>query len=297
MAAASHHANCVTKANDSTFAHIYCARWRIGFTYLLTAVENIVELLYPLAIGFAINGLLIKQASALWPLAALWFGHIVLAAARQLYDTRLFAPLYAGLAVDMASAQRGAGQSAGEVTARVDMAHDYVEFFETDVPRLGAVAISLIGGVALLTSFDLLAGAIVAALLLPVAAINLWLARHSYRLNRSINDQQELQVDVIALAGLRPLKRHFGRIARWRIHLSNADAASWTLAETITLGAVLLVLWRLAGLPDATAGGIFAGVAYLLQVIDSLDHAPDATQQISRLVDIRRRMRASEVTG
>jgi ABC-type multidrug transport system fused ATPase/permease subunit len=293
--ASTSHTDCIAREDDSLFAHMRCARWRIGFTYGLTAIENIVELLYPLAIGFAINGLLAQQPSTLWPLAALWFGHIVLAAGRQLYDTRLFAPLYAGLAVDMANAQRSAGQSAGEVTARVDMAHEYVDFFETDIPRLGAVAISLIGGVALLTSFDPLSGGIVAALLLPVAAINLWLARRSIRLNRSINDQQEQQVDVIALAGLRPLKRHFGRIARWRIRLSNADAASWTLAETITLGAVLLVLWRLAGLPDATAGSIFAGVAYLLQVIDSLDHAPDATQQISRLIDIRRRMGMSGV--
>jgi ABC transporter transmembrane region len=292
MASAPERAACLDDSSNFATAHIGCARWLIGFTYLLTAAENILELLYPLAIGFGINGLLADRPTDLWPLAALWFGHILLAAARQLYDTRLFAPLYAELAVDMASAQRGTGQSTGEVAARIDMARDYVEFFETDVPRLGAVAINLIGGVALIASFDLVSGGIVAALLLPVAAINLWLARRSYRLNRSINDQQELQVDIIALAGLRPLKRHFGRIARWRIRLSNADAASWSLAETITLGAVLLVLWRLAGLPDASAGSIFAGVAYLLQVIDALDHAPDAVQQISRLVDIRRRMQS-----
>lgn len=293
MATAPARAACLEDSSNFATAHIGCARWRIGFTYALTAAENILELLYPLAIGFGINGLLADRPTDLLALAALWFGHILLAAARQLYDTRLFAPLYAGLAVDMAHAQREAGQPTGEVAARVEMARDYVQFFESDVPRLGAVAISLIGGVVLIAHFDRVSGGIVAALLLPVAAINLWLARRALRLNRAINDQQEQQVDVIAHAAARPLKRHFGRIARWRIRLSNADAASWSLAETITLGAVLLVLWRLAGLTDASAGGIFAGVAYLLQVIDALDHVPEAVQQIGRLLDIRRRMQAA----
>jgi len=144
--------------------------------------------------------------------------------------------------------------------------------------------------VVLLFFYDFISGAMIAGLLLPVAAINIWLARRSFQLNRAINDQQERQVEVITLGLLRGLKRHFGRIVRWRIHISNADAAAWTAAETLTMLAVLAVIWRLAGLPDANAGDIFAGVAYLLRIIDALDLLPGAVQRIGRLADIRRRM-------
>lgn len=281
---------CQSAEPQSSFLHVRRARWRIVATYALTGVENGFDLLYPLLIGMAINGLLGGDRLALVPLAGLWSAHIVVAAVRQLYDTRLFARLHADVATEMTMTQRAAGKASGEISARVDMAREFVDFLEMEVPQLATVLFSLVGGVVLLLVYDPVSGGIIAGLLLPVAAINFWLARRAFRLNRAINDQQERQVEVISLGLLRGLKRHFGRIVRWRIHISNADAAAWSAAELLTMAAVLAVIWRLAGLPGANAGDIFAGVAYLLRIIDALDHVPTAMQQIGRLADIRRRV-------
>lgn len=84
--------------------------------------------------------------------------------------------------------------------------------------------------------------------------------------------------------------------ARCRIGFTYLLTAAENILELLyPLAGGLAIDGLLVGLPYASVGSIFAGVAYLLQAIDALDHAPDAVQQISRLIDIRRRMQTGRV--
>lgn len=270
---------------------IRSSRGRIAFTYLLTLFENAFELMYPWAIGIAINGLLVGREEMLVPFVAIWLAHILLGGCRQLYDTRLFSSIHAAMAADIVTLQRQQGEPVSEVSARVEMTREFTEFLESEVPIILAALISLVGSVVLLVLYDIWAGLVMLALLAPVGFINAVMGRQALRANNDLNSRWENQVNVISTGRAGPVRAHFGRLARLRIRLSDMDAASWTLAEFLTLVAISLVLLRIASLPGVLAGDIFASLAYVIRIADSIDEIPGVVQQIGRLIDIRRRIR------
>ncbi len=271
---------------------IKARRAQISFTYLLTLIENAFELMYPWAIGIAINGLLVDKWQLLIPLVAIWLTHILVGGLRQLYDTRLFSRLYAAMATDIMSLQRDDGEDVSQVSARVDMAEEFVDFFETEMPVIFATITSLLGSLALLFFYDVWSGLIIAALFLPIGMINFMTGRRALKMNEAYNDQWEKEVTIIKAAHPRRGRVHFGRLAQWRIRLSDIEALSWTSTGVLTLGAVILVLVRVADIPGVLAGDIFASLAYVLRIEQSLDRVPETVQQVGRLIDIRDRIRS-----
>ena len=113
-------------------------RWRIALTYGVTLLENLFYLLYPWTIGLAIDGLLAgKGPWSLVPLVVIWGLHIVVGAARQVYDTWVFARIHAEIATGTIARQRAAGMGTTEIAARSVMSRELVDFFEREVPDPG----------------------------------------------------------------------------------------------------------------------------------------------------------------
>ncbi|QKG71016.1 ABC transporter six-transmembrane domain-containing protein [Erythrobacter mangrovi] len=268
-------------------------RLQIGLTYTALGIENIFDLIYPLLIGIAINGLLSGDHLSLVPLAGVWLAHIAVAALRQLYDTRLFSGIYVEVASGLAKRNVEEDGDLSRTSAHIVMTQDVVDFYEFDIPSIATVSISLLGAIALMFAYDVLSGLLVLCLLVPAGVVNRWLGKRSLRLNRILNNQYERQIDVLALRRHSAIQHHFGRVRSHRVGLSDAEAKSWSLLETVTLVVSLAVITRLASLPDASAGSIFAGVSYLLRIIAELDRVPELIQKIARLADIKRRLAAS----
>jgi formate hydrogenlyase subunit 3/multisubunit Na+/H+ antiporter MnhD subunit len=63
---------------------------RMSLTWALTIFETALIALVPLFIGFAIDGLLAQQTSALFQLAGVMAALIVVSVIRRIYDTRIF---------------------------------------------------------------------------------------------------------------------------------------------------------------------------------------------------------------
>jgi ABC-type multidrug transport system fused ATPase/permease subunit len=265
-------------------------RWQIGLTYSVLVIENVFDLLYPLLIGIAINGLLVGEPMSLAPLAAIWFAHILIGAARQVYDTRLFSAIHANVAGDLAARIDHPDDDLSRVSAHISMSQNVVDFYEIDIPSIATVLIALIGAIILMFFYDVIAGWMVLGLMIPATIVNLWLGKRSLRLNRMLNNQYERQVANLASRRPAGIGLHFARLRKFKIGLSNAEAFSWSAIETFTLLVSIAVIARLAMLPDATAGSIFAGVAYLLRIIAELDRVPELIQKLARLTDIRRRL-------
>ncbi|MFO1075569.1 MAG: ABC transporter six-transmembrane domain-containing protein [Geminicoccaceae bacterium] len=280
----------------STIATVFRAeRWPLAVTYAVTLVENLFTLLYPWTTGLAIDGLLAGQGlRALVPLVAIWLLHVLVGAARQVYDTRVFARLHAALATAMVARQRAAGIAATEIAARTVMARELVDFFERELPVMATALIGLVGGVALLLLYDLGVGLIVAALLVPLLTIYLLFGRRAARLNLALNDETEREGGLIALGRLRPLASHFRRRGRLRVQLSNAEAWSWSLVELCSITAVVLMLLRATSLPEVRAGDLYAMISYVWRVLECLDQVPMLVQRYARLLDIRRRLELGE---
>ena len=266
-------------------------RWRIALTYGVTLLENLFHLLYPWTIGLAIDGLLAGQGfRVLVPLVAIWSAHILVGAARQVYDTWVFARVHAAIATATIARQRVAGIDTTEIAARSVMSRELVDFFEREVPTLMTSALGLLGGIAMLFWYDRLVGLVVTLWMVPVLVIYAVMGRRAHRLNRDLNDETEREVDLIERRRFAPLASHFRRRGRLRVRLSNAEATSWSLVELFSITAVVLVLLRMTSLPGIQAGALYAMLAYVWRVLECLDQAPTLVQRFARLLDIRRRL-------
>ena len=131
-----------------------------------------------------------------------------------------------------------------------------------------------------------------ALLFVPVAIINRRNMRRSLMLNERLNNQLEHEVQVIEAAQEGTVTHHFAEVRTWRIKLSDADAFNWTAIEALSILVFLLVLLRVAYMPNADVGTIFAIFVYVWRLMEKLDMMPQIVQQLMRLKDIRLRIEA-----
>jgi len=267
-------------------------RWRIGLTYALTVLEDLLELSYPWATGIAINGLLAQDYKMITPLMVAWLLHTAISCGRQMYDTRLYTRIYNTVVIDTVLRQRQVGIEPTKVAARSAMSREFVTFFEKDMPVVINTLVGIVGSAAILFYYDIPVGAIAALLFIPVAIINRRYMRRSLMLNEGLNNQLEHEVQVIDAAQEAAVTRHFSEVRGWRIKLSDADALNWTAIEALSILVFILILFRVAYMPDVTVGAIFAMFVYVWRLMEKLDMMPQIVQQLMRLKDIRRRIEA-----
>jgi hypothetical protein len=267
-------------------------RWRIALTYGLTMVEDLLELSYPWATGLAINGLLAHDYRMAVPIMVAWMLHTAVGGGRQMYDTRLYTQVYNAIVVDTVLRQRQAGIEPTAVAARSTMSREFVTFFEKDMPVVINAVVGIVGSAAILFYYDLLVGAAVTLLFVPVAIINRNYMRRSLALNAGLNNQLEEEVRIIDGSERQPVVDHFAAVRDWRIKLSDADAFNWTFIEVLSMLVFLLVLTRVVYLPNPEAGTIFAMFFYVWRLMEKIDLSPQIVQQLMRLKDIRRRIEA-----
>jgi hypothetical protein len=267
-------------------------RWRIAFTYVLTVIEDLLELSYPWATGLAINGLLAQDYRMIAPVMIAWVLHTAIGCGRQMYDTRLYTEVYNTIVIDTVLRQRQSGIEPTRVAARSAMSRELVTFFEKDMPVVLNAVVSIVGSTAILFYYDLVIGAVAALLFIPVAILNRGYMRRSLMLNEGLNNQLEHEVQVIARAQEGAVAGHFAEVRAWRVKLSDADAFNWTAIEGLSILVFLLVLLRVAHMPGADVGSIFAIFVYVWRLMEKLDLMPQIVQQVMRLKDIRRRIEA-----
>lgn len=276
----------------SPLRHLQSRRLRILFTYTLSFFENICELLYPWAIGAAVNGLIAGDAKWIWPLIILWIVHVIIGLARQLYDTRLFSRLNADMSVRAVELQRAGGVSVGRISARVEMIEELIVFLEEDFPLILAATVNLLGALLFLFLYDGLSGLVFIGLFVPIAVINFATGRRAYETNKLLNSEWERQVNAINDRRKRRWRLHFGRMAKWRIRLSDLNAISWSSAQLLVMISAVFILLRSTSLPGFQAGDILAMLAYAFIIEQRVDEIPDIVQQSGRLADIVRRIKS-----
>ncbi|WP_094592397.1 ABC transporter six-transmembrane domain-containing protein [Vulcanococcus limneticus] len=265
-------------------------RLAITGTYTLTLLENLCMLAYPALTGLAVDGLLKYSYQGLSALIAVWLVHLFTSFVRQRYDTRVFMGIYARLAVNTVAEQSDRGHSTSIVSARVEMMRDMVGFFEADVPAMFSQVVTVIGSLVMLFTYDIEAGFIATAVLLPTALVNAWYWRRARQLHRGLNDQIEREIEDIQTARVLRLRRHFGRVRRWNVHLSDSESWTWTVTELATIVALVIILIDFTRSPSFSAGAIYAVLAYVFDYVEGLDNAPALVNSLARLQDIQTRL-------
>jgi hypothetical protein len=259
-------------------------------TYGLTIVEQVCWLAYPALIGVAVDRLLVRQRAGVLPLIVVWLLHLSVSFVRQRYDTRAFSQIHAQLAQTVVLAQRGRGESLSVVSGRARLSREVVDFLEVELPAIARDLLVIGGALAMLFFYDWRCGLISTAALLPALWINLRFAPAAERFNRGLNDQVEREVCVIERGRDWQIQRHFRILARWRIALSDAEAWAWSGAELCMLAALVAVLIVFTDSGAASAGAIYAVVAYQIDLIEGLSDVPTVVSNLGRLRDIGERL-------
>jgi ABC-type multidrug transport system fused ATPase/permease subunit len=265
-------------------------RGRILVTYMVTLAENLFELFYPSLTGLAVNGLLRHDFAGLGLLLGVWLAHTVTGVFRQSYDTRVFSLIYTDLATRTVSEQEIKGVCTSQIVARSSLSREFVNFFERDVPATVNSVFGLLGALVLLLFYDVWSAVFCLLLLIPLAILNRSYSRRTLTLNKRLNDQLEREVTVLTRRMPSRVFGHYRLLAKWRIHLSNAEAMNWGMMELFSIGLSAAVIIRIASLPHIAPGTIYAMLAYLWNFIASLNNVPALVQQLSRLKDIAQRM-------
>lgn len=203
-------------------------------TFGLLGLENALFLVYPLLGGFAIDAMLKGDALAASSYALMVLAFYAVGALRRAVDTRVFSIVYARLAAEVAADQHGRGESASRVVARVDLAREFVGFFQDHLPMLATSVISIFGAVAMLAWLNPWLGlASSLALALVLVALPAF-ARHNEGLQARVNDQREREVDVLSHG--RAVLRHFTLLSRLQVRLSDLEAGAYMALGLIAGG-------------------------------------------------------------
>ncbi len=269
--------------------HVRPHRGALALSYGAAVIENTFELLYPFAIGLAVDGLLDGSWGGVTVFVVLSLAHTCLGVARQWYDTRLFNRMYAEFATDLVEGQRAEGVATTSVVARTLLADEYVDFLRSGVDAAITAGFAVLGSLVMLSFYDPLLGLVAAAVALPITVINRRLMRRSAGIYRALNDQSEREVSLIARGSVKEVRRHFGVIAGHWNRLSDAEGISWGVVDVFALGLAVFALVRATGTSEEI-GAIFATIAYVWAYIGGFDQVPGVLQRLSNLADIRRRL-------
>lgn len=270
-------------------SHVRRHRGALAVTYGGAVLENAFELLYPFAIGLAVDDLLGDSYRGLVVFVAVSLAHTLVAVLRQRHDARSFNRLYTDMATDLVEQQRARGVATTSVVARTVLVGEYVDFLQVAVVAAITAAFAVVGSLIMLFVYDVQLGLVAALTAVPVVVLNRRLMRRSSRIYRPLNDESEREVSTIDRGSTDEVRQHFKVIARHWVRLSDAEATSWGIVDLLALA---LSVFALIHVTDRAGevGTIFAVIAYVWSYLGGFDQVPSVLQRMSNLGDIRRRL-------
>lgn len=269
-------------------------RRKISVTWALLSAEQISELLFPLAIGFSVDQLLIGSYTGLATLAGLCVAVLAFGAGRRFYDTRAYASIYRDLAMSLVRQKRKYGASTTQVTAQVNLLFEVVEYFENSLPSLFAIFIGLLGSSVMLGLLDVRLLFCCLAATLLIAIIYLLSEKRIFTYNRRQNDEFEQQVDVLESNRRRRVDLHFGRLMKWKIKLSDLETVNFSMVWIVLTGLLLGSLVLIVSNDSFSYGLKITSIMYVFEFVDMVMGFPVFYQEIIRLREIMQRLSGGE---
>lgn len=263
-------------------------RRKVGVTWLMVIVENILLALLPLFIGYSIDSLMAGEHHDLITLAIILTALIVLSVLRRFYDTRAYGDIRVEIGLQAGSQLRH--QPITTRNARLTMSREIVDFLEDDLPPLLTAIIQLTVSIVILSGFNYWLGlcAVVAGILMLLVYSGFH--QQFMGLNAKLNTQMERQVNVLSCLPLSGLRTHLNKLKRREIHLSDTEAIVYGLIFLLLFGFVVINLLLTTQLLTPSSGMLFSIVTYSLEFVEAAIMLPITLQTLSRLSEINQRL-------
>ncbi|MBT3313058.1 MAG: hypothetical protein HN390_00455 [Anaerolineae bacterium] len=259
---------------------------KVSFTFFLVLFEAILDLLYPLFIGFAINDLLEKSYSGIYALAGLGILGLLIGSGRRFYDTRAYTSIYITLSEEMVLRERENKSSISKISARSSLLTEFVEFLENSVPTIVSSVIGVVGILIVVATLSIPVFWACTLLFLLMVLIYVFSGNKNFIYNKGYNNEIENMVNALSAEGTEAMRAHYKSLIGWNIKLS--DLETWNYAALWTGIIGLLVYAPIAVINSGTTnyGAIFSILMYVFQFVEGLVSLPLFIQQIIRLQEI-----------
>lgn len=263
---------------------------RLTVTFGLLAIESSGELLFPLAIGFAIDDLLADRYEGLVYLIVLGVFVIMIGAVRRLIDSRFYASIFVELGSELS--QSSSPLPPSKKSAQLGLLNEIVEFLENSMPDVITYLVGLVGTIFIL--FKLNVEVAIACLIASMLTVGVYLITSSktVRLNSGWNDEFEKRVDIISSNKDEQIVSHLQRFMRWNIRLSDLETINYSVTWLTAIGLLGFTVVN-ATIETAEYGLIFSVVMYVFQYIEGYTEVPSHYQQWLRLAEISERINVS----
>lgn len=263
-------------------------KWKFIFNFLLILTESLIDLLFPLFIGFAIDGAIKGDHLGAIQLGGLGLVLILIGGGRRYFDSRFYAQVYRKLGLQILSKMKDAPTS--KKTARLGMIEEVVEFMENSLPELVANIIGIVGVVIIIAGLNIqvFLWSLVATFL--VFLIYYLTRNKTVRLNSGYNDEIEQQVNTIDTNDEALLDAHLKNLMKWNIKLSDLEVLNFSLSWVVLISFLVTSIILAAGSGEVTYGALFALVMYVFQYIGSVIALPFYYQTWLRLSEIGQRL-------
>lgn len=264
-------------------------KFKISFTISLVLLEGYLFVLFPLYIGYAIDGLLNDSFIGLYKLGTLGVGELIVGAARRFYDSRIYAKIYEELGSKVITDDTVSTTSI--LTARVNMFKELVEFFENTFPELFHSVINLMGTIVILYSFStniFLGCLLLVALIILVFGVT---TKRTILYNHHYNNALEEQVNVIEKREPKRIRLYMKDLMRWNIKLSDLETINFSIVWLSMIGLLIYSIVETVN-ADGTIlyGAVLSVVMYVFQFAESSLGIPEHYQEWLRLNEISSRL-------
>ncbi|MCF2873376.1 MULTISPECIES: ABC transporter six-transmembrane domain-containing protein [unclassified Tenacibaculum] len=278
--------------NDFSIGAIFKKyKWKISFTFLLLILENISKVLQPLVLGIAINDLINGSNKGLWLFTGLYLIGFAIGTIRRYYDTRAYTFIYTNVASEIAETQNKKGIEVSAIAARSALVKELVDFFEHDVTQAFTSAISVVGALIMLAVFDLWIFGGCLLTIIVIILIYTFSTKRIYNYNIGLNDELEHRINVLETRERTGIFNHFKKIAKWLVKMSDLETVNFSIIEIVLFILAIYALYASASAVNATAGGIFSVLTYVLEFSGGVFMLPIIFQQIIRLQEISTRLK------
>lgn len=272
-----------------TLSGLFAAFWpQIGVTWVITLFEVAMFALIPLLIGWAIDGLLAHDFTAFWQLGAVLGALIIVSTVRRLYDTRAYGIMR--VALGKALANRSSDVPVSQLTARLGMGRELVDFLESEAPESATALIRSVIAIVVLATFHPTLALVTVAAFVAMLTIYSVAHRRFYQLNRALNTQSEQQVGVLETRSRPRLGAHLLGLRKSEVRVSDTEGLIYGLIFTVLLAMVMFNLWFATQEIQITAGRVFSIVTYSWDFVESALLLPMTFQSLSRLSEITTRI-------
>lgn len=266
-------------------------KFRISFTLFLVVTENVLYLLFPLVLGYAINGLI--EGSLFWliGLTILGLGDVFVSAIRRFYDTRLYGKIFADLTPHMVEKQFNQTDKVSKVSARVDMLEEMIDFFEDMIPEIIGTLISLFGTLFILFYLDLQVFTLSLITWFLVMVIYKISTRRTKTLHAQLNDTKENQIEIIRQNQKEKTYKFTKKLMRCYVNLSDLEMVNFALSFALLIFLISTSLYLVVSGGLTEAGAVFSIIIYLFNFLDDVIQLPMFYQNYIRLTEIMHRLK------